>query len=305
MQLNESTLEFVGVSGDEKRYICPFCPSHGKSPDRVGHLYVNSKRGAYFCHRCGHRGWSDSLPVNDDIFNPVRKLEWGEVLERIRSSNMAQVSDFCVEDTDTIGNSYVPILPDYVAFEYLQKRGINEEQIKHYEIQLSSRDFFTRIHFPGRDLNGRLICSIARSYLAPSNPKYLNSKFARKEFVWNLDKVKNSDTIIVCEGPISAIRAGYNAVATLGKFVTKEQMLRISLMPNLKTIIVALDRDALRESQKVWKFFGVRGFTSKIVLWTSDVTGKDPAEVTKNQFESLLNKSVVYTGWNESSLIVS
>jgi hypothetical protein len=117
-----------------------------------------------------------------------------------------------------------------------------------------------RVIFPIK-VQGYTFGWVARDFTKQSQLKVLNSSGPFKYYcVWNFDQVKDSETIVVCEGIISAIKCGaHRSVATLGKFVSDDQ---INLLRKTKAnrIIICLDVDAqataIELKRRLLPFFG-------------------------------------------------
>lgn len=90
-------------------------------------------------------------------------------------------------------------------------------------------------------------------YVKP--PKYFTMPgMDKREILWNYDNARRSDTVVVTEGVFDAIRVGKCGVATFGKAVSDTQ---VGLLQQYwRHVILLLDPDASRESQKVRAMFG-------------------------------------------------
>lgn len=133
-----------------------------------------------------------------------------------------------------------------------------ERYLKKYNLPLSYKsdvkDAHTALSYRGRVIfpvlvEGELYGWVARDYSLKSKLKVKNSIGTFKQFfVWNFDAVKDSKTLVVAEGIVSAIQCGISrSVATLGKLVTDQQ---IELLRKTKAeeVFVCLDPDAESEA---------------------------------------------------------
>ena len=57
----------------EIKKLCPYCGIHGLTPDVSGHLYINTVKKLYFCHRCGAKGEWDGGALPVDIWIPKKE----------------------------------------------------------------------------------------------------------------------------------------------------------------------------------------------------------------------------------------
>jgi DNA primase len=79
--------------------------------------------------------------------------------------------------------------------------------------------------------------------IGDSQNKYLNPEFPAGRRLFNYKALRKADPLVVCEGCISAIAAGNNAVAVMRKSATTQQAIRLS-QAAADEIIVAFDSDA-------------------------------------------------------------
>ena len=104
-------------------------------------------------------------------------------------------------------------------------RGFTMEQLLYYDLRVGTLDMeFGRVIIPNQV--SKLIYRdfyAARSFIG-QEPKYHNPFGINKsQIVFNLHRIKENDTIILVEGPLTAIAAGYHAVASLAKALSAEQ----------------------------------------------------------------------------------
>lgn len=296
------------VVGDtELNFCCPFCLKRRGSVDNNYHLYVNplvvrnNIKGWYYCHRCFSRGKISDIVNVDNILNYVQLSNYDKVLTNIRNS--------VLEDSATKTSENIVLPLDYThcfngteAFEYLESRNISKETISKYNIGFGYKDLRTisseerpkyagngRIIFPDYDNCGKLNYWVARTYknhkCKYKNPPNSNSR----DKIYNLSRAMRYDEVIITEGVISCISAGNNAVATYGKNVTQDQIIKLANC-KFKKYYVSLDGDALKEAIDVAKSLTARGCEVWVTLLPLD---KDPASVTS--FRKYVKESTRYT----------
>lgn len=145
-------------------------------------------------------------------------------------------------------------------FNYLIKRGISLEMIKHYNIgyvvsgsyvhpesgktlSLRTSVVFVTFDEQGNEIywNTRNIDrnAMIKSINAPADEK----TYSKKNTIFNLDKASKTDKIVIYEGVINALMSGDSGIATFGKQITGEQVKLLENHNNLPFYIF-LDTDA-------------------------------------------------------------
>lgn len=123
----------VLTNGDEVRFNC-WRNDCGSSSDTKYHLYVNPRKGRYFCQRCQRGGTLDFLakvlnlsPVENSLHawdRIIQEYIWGSN-EEIDSDGDASIS---------WPSGYHPISKGFEAHKYLSSRGISDERISFYDL---------------------------------------------------------------------------------------------------------------------------------------------------------------------------
>lgn len=242
----------VGTSGNELIYLCPYCEDEVGSPDTKGHLYVNSKSYLYHCFRCGKSGYIRPSGVEYE-YDPVPT-----------DNELYALLESALGETDRELPRYeIPrglVSPDSEGGRYLESRGITPEMVEFYSIRQGVGNRRDRVIIPNQVFgDGRTDMFVSR-YIRPiptdanghsAFPKYLNPPGAQKaRIVFNLHRVPEGSPVIICEGVLSAISAGRNAVAIYGKSISQTQLSMI-LSKSPSRIYVCLDPDAIGESYKL------------------------------------------------------
>lgn len=146
---------------------------------------------------------------------------------------------------------------------------IYQEALKHFDNSKEEARFWSmmtgRICFPVRRA-GRTFGFVARDYTGKSAAKVLNTKGSfRNALVWNLDRVKDSEIIVIGEGIITAAKCGVDrGVATLGKFITNAQMGEFFKLSPDKKIVVVSDPDEEEVAEKNAAI--LRGYFSNVYV---------------------------------------
>lgn len=232
----------------EYEFDCPFCPLKGRGPDRGHHLGINLGKKKFHCFRCGTGGSLEYLHKLLGIEVTASIPDTLELRRRLFSLGTSQVE---VAAEAALPDDYVEVTPNTIAYYYITTpkpdgRGMAPDDIAHYRLGYGLRKLRGRIIVPTFTA-GRCVYWVARKY-SGKGPPYLNPSSPRKWHIFNLDRVENEySEVIICEGVFSAWAAGRNAVATLGKDFTREQVNLLSLA-QFERYYVAYDDDAREEA---------------------------------------------------------
>ena len=293
--------DYVGVSGDEIVYHCPYCEENGRGPDTHGHLYVNNRSCLFYCQRCGAKGYV--APIGTDyVFDPIPSDEelyllLESTLGRSEKRDLFDIPPHLVAEGTT-------------AFDYLKSRGISKSMIEHYSIrqgQVSNRVTRGRVVVPNEifysdDHSVEMTdMYVARYYRPiPKNsdtgkdkfPKYYNPPGAQKsKSVFNLHRIQMNSPIIICEGVFTAMSAGSSAVAIYGKQISNYQLALI-MAKSPSAIYVALDPDAYSESLSLC--YRINHYTDKNVYNVRLPDGEDANSLGHNKFMDKLMHTRVF-----------
>lgn len=264
------------------------CPFHD---DTSPSLSVSREKQIYTCFSCHATGTVYTFLMN------YENLSFLEVVNYLGEKVGVDTKNIKVKKQDSKYDKYYDIYDlsvkyfqnnlsaevGTIARNYLQKRGINDDVIKEFQIGLSlkSRDDLTklltlkkynltdlntiglasdnhdiynnRIMFPLTDPNGRVVGFSGRIYLDDSNNKYVNTKetpiFKKGECLYHYHIAKGeariSKSIIIMEGFMDVIRAHTIGVKnTIALMGTALTNEQIRLIKRLSNnIILCLDGD--------------------------------------------------------------
>jgi DNA primase len=168
-------------------------------------------------------------------------------------------NDFTVIDTKIksrvqLPEDFIPLInPDTAletrhALSYLKSRNINQHDIYKYNIGFCKKGRFkNKIVIPSYNESGQINYFIARSFDKNAHLKY-DSPVCDKNSIIGLEYFINwSIPVILCEGIFDAMAIRRNAIPLFGKTIPKALMMKL-VIPEVKTIYLALDNDALTES---------------------------------------------------------
>jgi hypothetical protein len=219
---------------------------------------------------------------------------------------------------------FVPILPltryTSEALKYLISRGANKLSIiKSLELMYCKEAYQPvkeskphlikdRIIFPIRYMD-KIVGYQGRDIIGNVKMKYYISPGLQKtKLIYNLQNVKNADTITIVEGVFDLIKCwNHNPICLFGKTISIEQLSLLQQLPNLKTIILAIDPDTkvLTKEQKKNKKDSNYDTLAKILqnFWEvreADIPeGKDAGDHSIEEMDKILSRSTPY---NKNSL---
>lgn len=155
-----------------------------------------------------------------------------------------------------------PCEPHQAAWSYLAKRGITAEQVKEYQIgfgrygKLENYIVFpvwmdrTLVFYQGRatwDPPGTMVGDARKAWIATTgyrktlNPPTTGENATGSEVIFNADRASTHECVVVCEGPVDAIKCGPNAVALFGKVAQPAKVERLKRM-SARMFVIYLDR---------------------------------------------------------------
>lgn len=300
----EEITSLADLPNGECTFCCPFCPPSKHDGKRK--LSVNFTKNLYHCWRCGASGRAsellhqysniDNKELNNYAFkdfDKTTKLRFHNSNSKARETSDIKTEIFAYD------NITLKILENALpnAHAYLNNRGITDEEIKYYDIRVGLYAYKDRILIPTFDDYGNVTYFVARDYVGKSPMKYFNAKDTNKsEHVWNLDKVKENDIVIITEGCFSGISAnrvpGMTAVCTFGKAFSDEQV-RAIVKHKPKEIILSLDGDVSeRETEKSLKL--IRRYFNGLLTVAHLPADKDPNDMTLEEYQKVINERSVY-----------
>lgn len=317
--------KIVEVLGEPKRsgtsewvWCCPLCVENGQSrPDSRYRLYVNphkqtnrgkhSDSGFFFCQNCSAAGSVEYLLKRLGVRVEIKAEDWTSVLSKLADLGnppSRDPDDGTAEDEASYPCETYDIEDGMESWEYLISRGLRPAQITGLRLAVGSGRWKSRIFFPNFNEEGRMNFWSARAFGSEGGPKYLTSPGSpRRERLYRyhsiLRRVQLGDlrTVIVAEGPISAIMAGDNAVAAYGKYVTPEQQRMLVEMnrssPRSLRFVLALDGDAMDFSTRLAQSLHSKHLDVSIIPMPYK---HDPASLPRRKWNALRQHPVRYDG---------
>lgn len=227
----------------ERVIACPYC---GDKPGRHHkHCYVNVEAGVFFCHLCGAKGSIKKL--EKDFPGLLRNME---IVIQAKKATAKQVSELDFKPLLSVDNNYAK-----VVVEYLKSRGLTLAEISKvfWSPQMPGRAIF--VCWEGNEIVFWTARSAVENKLRYILPKKGTTKLTRKEAVFGLEKFSPPvNKLWITEGVFDALAV--KGVALFGKYASDIQLKKIlSLHP--QKVIIALDRDAEKDAQEIYKKLSV------------------------------------------------
>lgn len=238
-------------------------------------LYVDAKTGVYNCFKCGSQepkvGKGSLIRLAKFLANMNLEASLKFFYHVSFENEKATMKSLLEDDGDLLKKKRVKIQmvidsleiprefellkrdkhPD--AWNYLLGRGIKEETIPKMGAYYSDSGLYAKRVVNVNYLEGKPVGFIARDITKKSEKKVLNSPGKFRSFsVWNMERAKNSDVLVLCEGIFSAIQCGIDrSVALLGKTATDAQ-LDLIRQSRAKKIYICLDVGTDTEQEKIY-----------------------------------------------------
>jgi DNA primase len=277
------------TSGNNYAYQCPFCQHH--KPKLEVNLVPNSKgENFWHCWVCNAKGKSllglfKKLKVPQDKILELRSiLNYADKKDE-EESDITKI-ELPKEYKSLLSIQRTDISAKH-ALAYLKKRGISKEDILKYNIGFCEEGRYKNmIVVPSYNKDGLINYFIARSFEKDPSRKYDSPKCNKNAIIgleyfinWNIP-------VILCEGIFDAIAIKRNVIPLFGKTIPKALMMKL-VETNVKTVYVALDRDALKDALKYAEELLNLGKDVYLV----DLDDKDPSEMGFDKFTSLVHKA--------------
>lgn len=265
-------------------YCCPFCMEKRGKLDNDYKFGVDVKTTMYHCFKCHSSGIvvKNKASHNEKII-PFISNYFIDTFDNSSSIDSVDNKLLALKNVSALTK-------DSVAYDYLQKRQITDEQIMYYNIMTGINDNFGRIIIPNMIIANWTDFYQGRSYLG-HEPKYLNPESIDKSnIVFNLhNQVKKQKRVYIVEGVFSAIRGGKDVISIYGSSVSENQ---INLIKKYKfeEIYCCLDGDeagTLGNSKLGNALF--EQTDSKIYMIKLPVN-KDPADLGELKFKEYCEK---------------
>lgn len=253
-------------------FHCPFCKHHKPK------LEIDPKSGFYHCWTCqpATKGRSLVSLLRKLQASPAQVAEMktyfpdGKVeVEDKKYAAVQMPKEFISLAQKSTNITYRQ------ARAYAKSRGITEEDILKYNIGYCERGKYANsIIVPSYSKSGRINYFISRSFEREPGRKY-NAPSCNKNELIGLEYFINWNVpVILCEGIFDAIALKRNAIPLFGKTIPRALMLKL-VQNNVKTVYLALDNDALKESFN----YALELLNLGKDVYLIELGGKDPSDI--------------------------
>ncbi len=329
--ISEIISNYIKINKAGKNYSA-LCPFHAEdSPS----FYIFPESNTYHCFGCGAHGDLISFVQNYEHVDFIEALKKVSIYAGIPLELNSKVKPPEIIFNENINKIYMDTLLNISAkskvWEFLKRRGIDENIVREYEIGFSEgkeiseylksqkmnenipfkmgminkkKEFFSnRIIIPIRNNNGDLAGFSGRTIDNQLGPKYINTPennyFKKSKLLYlfykNEKYIKQNDFAIVVEGYFDAIsmsNSGFqNTVAVLGTALTEEHSKYLKNATS--NIITMFDMDDAGQQATIKTIDNLfkKGFKIAVSLYPA----KDPDELVKKKdkvfIAELLKKS--------------
>lgn len=251
-------------------------------------LQVNVKNGKWHCWVSGQGGHNLF-----QLFKKVNatKKQYQELNELSDNFSFEYVPTKQENKEVKLPDEYKPMWtksnsPTYKhALKYLKSRGVSQDDMIKYSIGYCEDGLYSnRIIIPSYDDEGKLNFFIGRD-IFDSKLKYRNSPTPKDIIGFDLF-VNWEEPILLVEGALDAITSKVNSIPLFGKTIMNNLKRKI-LEKKVKTLYVALDNDAVKDSMKIVEELMNEGIKVHMIK----LTEKDPNDIGYEKFTDIKNST--------------
>ena len=251
-------------------------------------LQVNIKNGKWHCWVSGQGGHNLF-----QLFKKVKatKKQYQELNELSDNFSFEYVPTKQENKEVKLPDEYKPMWtksnsPTYKhALKYLQSRSVSQDDMIKYSIGYCEDGLYSnRIIIPSYDNEGKLNFFIGRD-IFDSKLKYRNSPTPKDIIGFELF-VNWEEPILLVEGALDAITSKVNSIPLFGKTIMNNLKRKI-LEKKVKTLYVALDNDAVKDSMKIVEELMNEGIKVHMIK----LTEKDPNDIGYEKFTDIKNST--------------
>jgi|TARA_R100000406_G_scaffold43560_1_gene29198 DNA primase len=251
-------------------------------------LQVNIKNGKWHCWVSGQGGHNLF-----QLFKKVKatKKQYQELNELSDNFSFEYVPIKQENKEVKLPDEYKPMWvksnsPIYKhALKYLKSRGVSQDDMIKYSIGYCEDGLYSnRIIIPSYDDEGQLNFFIGRD-IFDSKLKYRNSPTPKDIIGFDLF-VNWEEPILLVEGALDAITSKVNSIPLFGKTIMNNLKRKI-LEKKVKTLYVALDNDAVKDSMKIVEELMNEGIKVHMIK----LTEKDPNDIGYEKFTDIKNST--------------
>lgn len=295
--------DFDHVGGDEWQGECPHCLKKK--------VAVNTELKLFHCWICQEtsthtdRFGRTFSPAKGGVVSLIMWLEEMKYQEAVNYLIQNCNPEFDLESL-SLGEEDSPTFKGYIDFPreakpirnelpYLAKRGLTLEDAIHYNLHFATEGkYANRLIFPVYE-NRKLMYWQARAmydeapagmrYIKVLNPPKEPGAPGSKDVVFNLDLACEFEKVVITEGPIDAIKAGPEAVATFGKTISPVQVSKL-IKAGAKEFVLMWDADAYKDAQEAAKWLA-----SFLPTYLVNLPTGDPGQHERQYLSQLIHSA--------------
>lgn len=246
-------------------------------------LAIHTTSNAFHCWRCGIKGRS-LIFILKKYFPSFLK----EYIDKFEQGSFCKLEDENIKETLTLPSDFLFLAENIdssnlnvkLALKYLISRGIKKRDLWYFKFGVSSQyEFKNRVIVPSFDNSGILNYYSARRFDKNKYHKYHNPEIDRKNIIFNEINIDWSKPLLLVEGPFDLVKCPNNTVPILGSELNEESLLFAKILENNTPVMLALDSDMKKKTNRFAKRLFSYDINVSIVNWGA----KDPGELTKKQ----------------------
>lgn len=275
------------IGSDLETHLLVYCPFHYNINTPA--CEVDKEKGLFFCFSCQESGNLTDFVMRStgrNYFEAARminskKTDFNFHENILKTVEKKDISEF---DIELINRLHRSMKISDVATEYLVGRGITEDSIETFKIGFSEKQEMVTV--PVQDHTGMYVGFVGRSI---SGKSFKNSSgLPRRHVLFNLNRNKYSSVCVV-ESSFDAIKLhqiGIPAVATLGSYISKEQIELLNKWTD--SVIIIPDKDEAGE-KLVSKI--VKNYYKPITVVNVPEGKKDVGDMTTEEILKIMKES--------------
>ena len=265
----------------EISYYCPFC-NHYKQK-----LQVNLSTQKWHCWVCNNKGLTIAMLLKKSNA-PL------DTVKRVRGiyGDITPIKPGFGRELVGLPESYKPLhinhgTPDYRnALHYvLNVRKLTPIDILKYQIgYCEDGPYAGMIIIPSYDSSNMLNYYVGRSFYSNTTIKHKNPPVS-KDVIGFENQINWNEPVTIVEGAFDAITTKRNAIPLFGKLI--QPSLKNKIIKDVKTLYLALDKDAFVQAMKYVEYFIDNGIDVRVV----NLAGKDPNDTGYINMVNSLNSA--------------
>jgi len=273
------------AAGDgEYRYLCPRCRHDAHK------FGFNVHKGIGHCFNCDYTATVQKL--FQDMGVDFKEEGPAPTLEEVEDGLSELVSDQ-VFPVVSLPPEAFPAAQSQDAMWYLANRRLTSTEVETYQIHYCTQGLYQyRVILPCF-IAGKIRGFSARAVSPEALVKYLYPPgMAKSEILWNLDRARQYGRVIITEGVFDALAVGDDAVASLGKFLSKGQR-NILISLGIKEVVLLYDSDAHDAAYLAAKELS-KYMSTKIVLLNQG----DPGDHSRDYLRHKIDMAQEWNGFD-------